>query len=37
MLVGGSEHIIKMSLALLHEVHVRAMETLFDEQNQPMF
>ena len=37
MLAGCSEHIIKMSLALLHEVPVGAIETLFEEQNQPMF
>ena len=31
------EIIIKMSLELLHKVPAGAVETLFDEQNQPLF
>lgn len=27
----------KMSLALVHKIPTRAIETLFDEQNQPLF
>ena len=33
----GPEIIIKMSLELFHKVPAGAIETLFDEQNQPLF
>ena len=33
----GSEIIIKMSLDLFYKVPAGAIETLFDEQNQPLF
>ena len=33
----GARNLIKMSLELFHKVPVGAIETLFDEQNQPLF
>ena len=36
-LARASRSIIKMSLELFHKVPAVAIETLFDEQNQPLF
>ena len=37
MTSSGPEIIIKMSLKLFHKVPAGTIETLFDEQNQPLF
>ena len=36
-LIWASKRITKMSLALFHKVPAGAIETLFNEQNQPLF
>ena len=35
--LAGAHNLIKMSLELFHKVPAGAIETLFDEQNQPLF
>ena len=35
--LAGPQIIIKISLELFHKVPARAIETLFDNQNQPFF